>query len=71
MGSLNGNMGNASISLMRVIGPSLGHCELSVSQMSGLYQLSCIGFDGQGGPLSYAVALAFNPSVEYQGKDNL
>jgi hypothetical protein len=47
--------GWAQFPLIRAPEPSSGFCEISSTHLIGNYKISCVGFDGEGGPISYAL----------------
>ena len=61
-------MGSSSLLFTRVQETVSGECDLVVSNLVGLYQILCSGFNGKGGPLSFSIALAFNSSENDIGK---
>ena len=47
--------GWAQFPFSRAPEPSSGFCEISPTHLIGNYKISCLGFDGEGGPISYAM----------------
>ena len=47
--------GWAEFPVIRAPEPSIGFCEISSMHLFGKYKISCAGFDGVGGPVSYAM----------------
>jgi hypothetical protein len=47
--------GWAQFHVMRAPEPSIGSCELAATHLFGKYKITCAGFDGVGGPVSYAM----------------
>ena len=60
--TIDNRKGFASLSLSRPTGPSAGVCKLSSTHLFGMFDVSCEEFNGNGGPVSYSIAFAFDSS---------